>query len=435
MKKLLVAYLYKDSIKDFMGYHKHLTHIKKLSVLYSHLKYLKHYYKKRSKLKIKNKKKFQLTSDIKKIDLEKNIIFCIKNRTNSINSPSITKQKKHYKKLYGNTPDIEVYLLKNCSSYGRSSCISGNYKAYSNTLYHSEVGVHDLKNPILYQFNSYSKKEITLYFKEDSFIKKSNVTFIHLLNEHSGNYFHWLYEITPKILLLNKLVKKNEEYCLLIDKGIPQQFFTIIDLCIEFPYKLHKVSHFERFTCSKLIYCTDLWTSLDNTKNISDIQKDFFVDQYAVRLVRSRIIKDQQKKPSRKIYLDRKKGRLRHLLNNSDVTSYLTLNGFEILYPEEHCFKQQVDIFSNARIIIGVSGAAFSNLVFMQENTHAIIFSPDTVGANYYIFQPLADVAKVNLTHILTKRREETPSVHSSATIDISQIKELLETIDKENRN
>jgi capsular polysaccharide biosynthesis protein len=106
-------------------------------------------------------------------------------------------------------------------------------------------------------------------------------------------------------------------------------------------------------------------------------------------------------------------------------------NGFEFIYPYEFPFGEQIDLFSSAKIVVGASGAAFSNMVFMQPGTRAVIFSPkQTEVFNYYIFQQQADVAQVELMHLLAApSKRDNFYVHDDFYVNCDDLQKLVQRI------
>ena len=83
------------------------------------------------------------------------------------------------------------------------------------------------------------------------------------------------------------------------------------------------------------------------------------------------------KKFSKKIYIDRSDStsnvkHLRTIQNEDEVKNYLLGIGFDIVRLGEYSFKDQVSIFNNADIIVGLHGAGFANMVFSKPNTKII---------------------------------------------------------------
>ena len=56
----------------------------------------------------------------------------------------------------------------------------------------------------------------------------------------------------------------------------------------------------------------------------------------------------------------------------NEIKSFLKSKGFKIFKLSNLDFKEQINIFNNAEIIIGPHGAGFANLVFCKKNTKVI---------------------------------------------------------------
>lgn len=347
-------------------------------------------------------------------------------RNNEISKPNIFNESKELKMLQGNVPDINIIEIKKCKIISKTSSIILGQNIYNDNLSRMKV-FHDLKNPINQTIESISSKNISIYVADNITIKSTPC--IHLLNEHSNNYYHLLFEVLPKFILINDYISSSEkysklEYLILVDENTPKQFIEIIKYFSNIRYTIKYVPNHTIMNIDTLIFCTDLWNSLDNTNFIPNIKEEFFVDRFAIETIKKNI-KPLEMKPFRKIYFQRKSTQARYLKNTKELEKLLNEYDFEFILPETLSFQEQITILGESKIIIGISGAVFSNIVFMQENTNAIIFSPNTIASNYYVFQPMADVAKVNLTHILTKNVFH-ESIHANSYIDIYNVEKLL---------
>lgn len=383
-------------------------------------------------------KSYQLVEKIEDLDCDTTLVSIISQRENAINKPSLFIPNSQildtFKRLQGISPEVKVAVLTNCLAFSKSSSIGDNNQIYNHAINNMSPS-HDLKNLSTHSINSFKSKKITISFKPH--IEGENIPFyIHLLHEHSKNYYHWLYEIMPKFIQICDIINKtenlkNQKYILLLDYNLPKQFYEILKLYSTIQYDMKILNRFEAFFCPKMIFCTDFWTSLDNTRFQPNILKEFFVDSFSVSLVKEKLSKNlfSTVVPIKKVYLERQTTQARSLNNALEVRDFLQQEGFDIINPSLLTFEEQIRLFSEVKIIIGTSGAAFSNIIFMQPKTYAVIFSPSTIGSNYYIFQPMADVAHITLTHILTESRSANQSVHASASVDIEHIKSFLKTI------
>ena len=127
------------------------------------------------------------------------------------------------------------------------------------------------------------------------------------------------------------------------------------------------------------------------------------------------------------MYLQRLNNKLRPISNLKQLEVLLLKNDFEFVDVGSLDLKEQIELFQSVDIIVGASGAAFTNLIFMKENSIAISFYPSASATNYYVFQPLSDVSNVELVHFLTTSSNVDLSVHAEASIDLDNLNLLLE--------
>lgn len=388
---------------------------------------------KRKLLNLKKYSKLQLVDSIEDLKCSSELIYNFIDRVNRINKPYLLNNtQKNLIELNGSVPDIEIYLLKDIKIQAKSTSLIKNNLIYNHYFKKMEI-FHDFKNPINQVLSSFKTKLVNLYFKKDEAIKSEY--YIHLLSEHSSNYYHFMFEILPKFIIISDLVNKNEKlnsmkFIVLLDENSPNQFIEILKYFSPIKFEIKFISRHNIFTCNKLLFCTDLWTSLDNTKFLSDIINDFFVDKYALELIKNKC-KIEKVEPFRKVYFQRKNTQARYLSNTKELENLLSELDFEFVLPEKLSFQEQIDLMNECKVMIGVSGAVFSNILFMQKNTNAIIFSPDTIATNYYVFQSMADVANVQLTHILTKN-DFHDNIHTNSSIDINEVSSLLKMLENQ---
>lgn len=66
----------------------------------------------------------------------------------------------------------------------------------------------------------------------------------------------------------------------------------------------------------------------------------------------------------------------RLLIDSKSVEDALKNNGFECISPEKLTFIEQVNLFRNAKIVVGVHGSGLFNCVFMDSDTSVIEIAP-----------------------------------------------------------
>ena len=78
---------------------------------------------------------------------------------------------------------------------------------------------------------------------------------------------------------------------------------------------------------------------------------------------------------SERIFISRKKNEGRYLINEDEVTSLLSNEGYLKCYLDEFNLSQQIGLFSNANKIIGIHGAGLFNMIFSKNPMVSEIFS------------------------------------------------------------
>ena len=191
----------------------------------------------------------------------------------------------------------------------------------------------------------------------------------------------------------------------------------------------------ERITFRLTKRYMDLLTQLvDQGVYTSKKEKEFFVDKFALELVRNTMIQNYDTTvplyfKNKQIYLQRLNNKLRPVTNLNKVELLLYKYGFEFIDVGSLNLIEQIKLFQHADIVIGASGAAFTNLLYMKKNAKAINFYPSASATNYYVFQPLADVSEVDFTHFLTTPKEGEISVHAEVSIDLQNLETLLKEL------
>jgi len=383
--------------------------------------------------------RLELVNNIEDLGCSYEVIFEKKNRESFINAPKIRIDNEDFykSKLHNTMPDIYAYKLKNVSVVGHTDAV-----VFEDTFLHIELSFmedfHDLKRPEIF-----SKLETKYYNVAVNYGRKKPLKekkYISLLKEHSINYYHWTTEALPRLILIAESIKKKfdnknfNDYILLVDDGLPKQCLDSIKIILQDDIEIYHVRKGEKYFCEELFYCTPLWHSLDNTTGLPNPKKEFFVDKFALELVRDTMIQNYDTTvplyfENKKIYLQRLNNKLRPVANLNKVELLLFKYGFEFIDIGSLNLAEQIKLFQHADIIIGASGAAFTNLLYMKKNAKAINFYPSASATNYYVFQPLADVSEIDFTHFLTTPKEGEISVHAEVSVDLQNLETLLKEL------
>jgi len=194
-------------------------------------------------------------------------------------------------------------------------------------------------------------RRIIRAFKE---IKSSNTVAI-VSTRNDYNYYHFVTELIPKLLLL---LDENVSFDQIIggrsNQGKLKEMLYFLELG-HIEVGISEGNHLYQFQNSIV------------PSYISPAISPYKVRLYE-KFVRSKI----RFNPSRKIYISRSKAKIRKLTNESEVTKVLKDYGFEIVYLESMSFLEQIELFSQAEIVMSVHGAALTNILFCDKSVKIV---------------------------------------------------------------
>jgi len=129
---------------------------------------------------------------------------------------------------------------------------------------------------------------------------------------------------------------------------------------------------------------------------------------------------------NKKIYISRKKAiNNRRILNETDVVDSLYKFGFETYTLEDLPFRDQVNLFASAEVVIAPHGAGLSNLVFSSSQVKVLeIFSPKYVNPCYY---NLCNAIGIQYYYLIGEGKSPKPykdphKVSDNIIVDINQL-------------
>ncbi|MCL2931175.1 MAG: glycosyltransferase family 61 protein [Trichodesmium sp. MAG_R03] len=180
-------------------------------------------------------------------------------------------------------------------------------------------------------------------------------TYVSLLSDYSLNYAHWLMDGLPKLALLESL---KQELKFIIPKNSPSYIIDSLKLLGIKEQQLIKIQH-PCLVVEKLIL-------------IHGAQKNGRVCKKYILKIRNKLLQaiNDNNKPDKLIYISRS-NYTRKIINESEILPIIKKYNFEILRCEELSFREQINIFSQAQVLLGPHGAGIYNQIFC--NRGAII--------------------------------------------------------------
>jgi len=264
-------------------------------------------------------------------------------------------------------------------------------------------------------------------------LRNLNGSVLSLLTGGGGNnnYWHWLFDVLPRLGLCDKNVNLSEiDYFLLPDHIKNFQIETLD--CLNIPIEKRLSSEKFRHVKAKKLIVTDhpIVVSGDATKDIMNIPK------WVLHWLRDNFLKQNkniEKKNIKKFYIDRTdntSNRLpqRLIANEDEVKNYLIKNNFVSVKLHDIKFTEQVELFNNAECIVGLHGGGFANLVFCKPETKIIELRSTHAG------KPIENLAKkngLNYNSISVKAKQmeklNFPNQQGSIDVPINSLIEILE--------
>ena len=206
-------------------------------------------------------------------------------------------------------------------------------------------------------------------------IKIINANLISLLTGGGGNYnyYHWLFDSLPRLFLIQYSLNLDDNTKYLIpDDTHDFQKETLAILGID---KFSYISS-EKF---QNIQATNLIATSHPNPNPSQIPK------WIYDFLRKSFIVTPVKENKFYIYVSRADSvNSRRLINEDRLINALISLGFKIYRLSELSFSEQVSLFSQARIVIGVHGAGFANLTFAPRGTVVFELFSEQYQPNMY---------------------------------------------------
>lgn len=175
-----------------------------------------------------------------------------------------------------------------------------------------------------------------------------------LTDENSGNYFHWLLDIMPKLQVLKE--KGILEGCTFLLPHFVQQTYVFSLVGFYPEIKIHPIAKGHYIKAKNCLFLGELaQTGNYRPEILAELKKHLL----------SMVRKDLPTYDS-KIWISRKKADKRKINNENDVIKVAQKYGWQIVFMEDFAIAEQIGIISNAKAIGGMSGAGLSNMIFLE---------------------------------------------------------------------
>lgn len=196
-------------------------------------------------------------------------------------------------------------------------------------------------------------------------------------------YFHWMFDILPRIELLQKSgidFSKIDKF--LVNSRFPFQKETLKLFGIA-EAQILQSDRYPHIQASRLIVPSFPGSVAWMPKWACDFLKSTFLDKKAVGVTEK----------TKRLYISRKETANRRLINEEEVIRCLKEFGFRSVTLESMLVTEQAALFASAKVVVAPHGSGLTNTVFCDPGTKVIeIFSPNYVYPCYWLISNLVQL-------------------------------------------
>ena len=253
--------------------------------------------------------------------------------------------------------------------------------------------------------------------------KKFNGKVFSLVQGASGNnnYFHWMFDILPRLIILEKFYNLNDINFFYCPQIKPWQLQTLSIFKIN-EDKIINSNYYRHILADKVLAVSHPWYQkgriLDEAKNLPN----WIVDEISSKFE----IYAKKFQCNDKFFIDRRESKYNHcqIINDVEIKTYLKKKGFSVYRIGELNFFEQIYLFQNAKMIIGAHGAAFANLIFCKPKTKIL----DIIPQNHpnTVDETIAKLKKLDFRFIRTKELPAEKKINGDILLPLETIDNFL---------
>lgn len=259
-------------------------------------------------------------------------------------------------------PEMGCLSISDCTAFGYGLVAKGDKVLMdrNHTLPREEIG----------QYGYFTELELVgdrKYRPREEYKKIADLKNAALIMRRGDTvYGHWLLEILPRLHLALQHSSKDMKY--ILSKEIPEYQIDIIQQLGVDRERLIFLGRDEAVFCSRLLVPSVPHT---NRQWLHPFANQVF--DHLVQMNRNRTV------GSDRIFVTRRSrhGDPRPLVNLTEIEAVATNNGFIVVDPGVIDWRTQASLFSQARVVMGLSGSGLHNTAFSRSNCHVLVLQPN----------------------------------------------------------
>ena len=228
----------------------------------------------------------------------------------------------------------------------------------------------------------------------DTRVKESLPAGIAIFGNGSYNYYHWLIEILPTAYLSQRLGDEFQSYPFLV----PEQYEkyssfrdslevfragrSVVSMRSDCQYRIDDLVVIDSPVHGPFNLKTGMWPEVNDYS-----QNTLVLTTFREKILNALAVSSTTSK--RKIFLAR--GNTRRNYNQDELIEIVKCFGFEVVFPENLTFLEQLQLFQSASLVVGPSGAAWANMLFCRTGSRGLTW----MFPEYREFCAYSNLAKI----------------------------------------
>lgn len=238
-------------------------------------------------------------------------------------------------------------------------------------------------------------------------IYKSDQPIVTLCTGWQGAFYHWVYEVLPRLAIYKKAQIPLDRIFVEWHTSFQKESLALLGID---PEKIINSREYQAVSAPEI-----LASSIPVTPTSWSYQ--FLVSSFTPHL------KKESHLP-KKLYLSRGDAGKRRVLNEKELMALLEGYGFTSVVMTKYSFKEQMNFFHNAEVIVAPHGAGLSHLAFAAPGTKVLeFFAPAYVINCYWL---LANVAGLEYHYLLSEERPDPNPIDPDLFLDLGKVKKSL---------
>ncbi|MEH7179234.1 glycosyltransferase family 61 protein [Neobacillus vireti] len=274
---------------------------------------------------------------------------------------------------------------------------------------------------VSFEYNLTPKTHSIFKQKELSPITYTLETLAVITFQVSFNYFHWMFDVLPRLELLRKsgiaydriVINRgkyyHKEYCEFQDESL-----KLLGISKEMIIECQPDTH---ILAKQLIVSSMAGYSAHVPKNVCQFLRNEFLAKVKVR----------NESKNKRIFISREDALHRKVLNEKEVFAVLEKYGFKMVKLSTLSFVEKIELFNQAEVIVSPHGAGLTNLIFCNPGTKVVeLFTPTYLLPCFHIISNHMELDYYGLIGEVVPRDAHRSNHKDPIVIDIDKLKKTI---------